>query len=131
MRDWPFNKNPPHPMAAEYRLRRAEDIRLVLMRGRRLEMGLFRIAARPNHLGHVRFSCIISRKVDKRAVVRNRIRRRTRERLRRSPLFSALPIDVILTAEKSAATATKMSLYEVLDEMVARLVTDKTPPPPH
>ncbi|MDP3772059.1 MAG: ribonuclease P protein component [bacterium] len=114
-------------MAFEYRLRRAEDIRLAATRGRRLGMALFRVSVRPNSLGHARFSCIISRKVDKRAVVRNRIRRRVREYLRHSPIFLALPIDVILTAEKSAATATKMSLYEVLDEMVTRLSTGKNP----
>lgn len=118
-------------MASEYRLRRAEDIRLALTRGRRLGTPLFLIAARPNGLGYTRFACIISRKVDKRAVARNRIRRRAREHLRRSPVFLALSLDVALTAEKLAATATGTLLYEVLDEMVHRLSAGKTSPLPH
>jgi len=63
----------------QLRLTRSNDIRAVFRSGKRLHDPHLRVVFRPNELGHPRFCVPVSRKVAKRAVVRNRIRRRIRE----------------------------------------------------
>ncbi|MEI7819119.1 MAG: ribonuclease P protein component [bacterium] len=66
----------------ESRLRQSRDIVRVLKFGRRLPLQHCKLYVQPNKLSKIRAAVIVPKKVDKRAVVRNRNRRRVIEVLR-------------------------------------------------
>ncbi|MBP9827236.1 ribonuclease P protein component [Candidatus Saccharibacteria bacterium] len=68
--------------AQRHRLRKSSDINRVYQRGRRAGNDWLLIRSLPNRGGASRIAIVISKKVDKRAVVRNRCRRRVREVIR-------------------------------------------------
>lgn len=66
-----------------------------------------------------RLGLAVSRKVDPRAVVRNRIKRALRERFRRQRACLA-PGSYVLVARTPAARADARSLHEALDQLLSR-----------
>lgn len=69
-------------LAHSHRLAASKDIMKVLRTGQRTGVGPFVVYALGNRSDETRMTVIISKKVDKRAVVRNRCRRRVREAFR-------------------------------------------------
>ncbi|MBD3208700.1 MAG: ribonuclease P protein component [Candidatus Nealsonbacteria bacterium] len=59
----------------KHRLRRQRDFRETLKSGRTLKEKFLILKARNNHLGYSRFGVVVSKKVSKTAVARNRIKR--------------------------------------------------------
>ncbi|HUX67745.1 MAG TPA: ribonuclease P protein component [Terriglobales bacterium] len=70
--------------------------------------------------GAVRFGITASRKLGG-AVVRNRLRRRTRELLRRQAAADGLACDIVINPRPAVATAPLAALAAELDELVGRL----------
>lgn len=62
-------------LARRYRLRSSRDISRVFRRGQYAVHGPFFIKSCPNYLSDTRIVIVVSKKVSKKAVVRNRIRR--------------------------------------------------------
>ena len=109
-------------MPSVQRLAVASDFRLLFSRGMRFESPLFRLVWRKNGLSHSRFGFVCSKAVAKRAVVRNRLRRRSREWYRkRLELFSS-PVDLAVIFKKDAAGATRDLFYEELERSSAHLL---------
>lgn len=69
-------------LSSSNRLTASKDIMKVLRTGQRTGAGPFVVYAMRNRTGELRMTVVISKKVDKRAVVRNRCRRRVREAFR-------------------------------------------------
>ncbi len=86
-----------------------------------MESPLFRAVATPNRLTRLRLACVVSRGVDKRAVVRNRLRRRTRQWVVRNGDALKLPFDVAIVFKAGAGCAPRNALYEELEGMFRRL----------
>lgn len=80
------------------RLKRASEIKNVWSGGRSFKEGSLLVRAVKNDLGYNRFGFIVSAKVSKRAVVRNKIRRRLSELVRKLPRPSGSGQDVIFFA---------------------------------
>lgn len=73
----------------------------------------FRVAWAENPLDYARLGMAVSRRVDKRAVVRNRLRRRIRESFRLA--WSGLrPVDIVVTAKPEAALADCAAIWRDL-----------------
>ncbi|HET7922845.1 MAG TPA: ribonuclease P protein component [Gammaproteobacteria bacterium] len=111
------------------RLRRAADFApLRDARGRvQTRHFLLRWVASPT--GRARLGLAVSRKVSKRAVVRNRIKRITRETFRRER--DALPaLDILVIARASAATVVNPALHADLAEAWRKLKALKPAPGP-
>lgn len=70
--------------------------------------------------GPARLGMAIGRRIDKRAVVRNRLRRQVRESLRRHPLRSAA-MAVVVTARHSAAQVPADEVWSDLQRLWQRL----------
>ena len=102
-------------------LGRGADLGLLLRRGRRSSSPLFHAASRPNGLAHSRFAFIVPRAVDKRAVVRNRLRRRMREYIRARAGRIVPSHDIAITCKKEAAAAPRIHFYAELKEFLNRL----------
>ena len=61
-------------LAKKYRLR-GNQVQQLIRKGKAQKYGLLGIKVLPNRLAYSRFACIISKKVAKKAVQRNRLRR--------------------------------------------------------
>lgn len=95
-----------------HRLQSIKDFRTLFRFGRRQDSLLFKIVTRPNSLSFTRIAFIAPKTVDKRAVVRNRLRRRAREWVRVYAPPPEQSIDIALTFKKGAGDARKDLFYE-------------------
>jgi len=100
----------------------APDFRFLFSRGRRVESPLFRLVWLKNNLACSRFAFVVSRAVSKRAVIRNRLRRRAREWYRKQGEPFQAPVDLAIIFKKEAASATRATLYEELKCTTAPLL---------
>lgn len=103
-------------------LSRQSDFGRIYKRGRRHRSRLITavVAASPEGQDTIRVAFVVSKKVAKQAVRRNRLRRRLREafRLQLSP---APPImDVVLIAQPEAAKATYAQLHATVGDLMRR-----------
>lgn len=80
----------------------------------------FRAHVKPLAAGPARLGMAIGRRIDKRAVVRNRLRRQVRESLRQSPL-NAAPLAVVVTARPQVATLPRDEVWADLQQLWRRL----------
>ncbi|MBX3724290.1 MAG: ribonuclease P protein component [Xanthomonadales bacterium] len=85
----------------------------VFAAGHRRGSRYFRLIAAENGLGHARLGMAVSRRIDRRAVVRNRLRRQIREAFRLH--WPELPgVDLVVTPRPEAARATRAALWSDL-----------------
>lgn len=75
---------------------------------------MFRVVYLPNKNARPRFAFIAPRSIDKRAVLRNLLRRRTREWVRGHLDGLQKPLDVAVIFKKEAVSATRKNFYEEL-----------------
>jgi ribonuclease P protein component len=96
----------------EKRLRSEKDFKRVYQRGSFFSLRLFNINYAFNRLGFSRLAFVVNKKVAKKAVVRNEVKRRYREAFRQ--LYGTLPAgyDVVVTIKRE-------SLGVKLDEISA------------
>ena len=78
------------------------------------------LAWRPAATTHARLGCIVPR-YQHSAVARNRVRRRLREIMRRGPMATMPPLDVVVRARRAAYTAGFAALRADLADALARL----------
>ena len=65
----------------DYRLRLDKDIKILFSQGKSIFGVITGVKYRPNHLKTSRFAIVIGKKISKKAVVRNRLRRQIRAML--------------------------------------------------
>lgn len=87
-----------HGLSKSRRLRSGVDLREITRQGRRIRDSLFSVHSRANNLGHPRLGLTVSRRVSKKAVIRNRIKRCVRESFRQTQ--SKLDgLDIVVVAQ--------------------------------
>jgi ribonuclease P protein component len=105
-------------MPRSLRLPRGNDLDLLLRRGRRISAPLFQIAARRNNLSHARFMLVVPRSAGKRAVGRNRLRRRAAEFIRKRPGLVSASLDIAIICKKEAVDASAAEFYDALERIL-------------
>ena len=93
------------------RLKRTKDFEGVFKRGKSIKGEFLFIRYLKNNLEFPRFAFVVSAKVSKKAVVRNRIRRILSEAVR-SELKNLQPRDIIMIADKKTADAPRESIIQ-------------------
>lgn len=88
-------------LSRKYRLSASPLVVRVLRRGAAYSSDYWLLKWLPNNLSHPRFAFIVSNKISKRATVRNTIKRRLREAVRRYAISKVPNADIILTAKPS------------------------------
>jgi ribonuclease P protein component len=107
------------PRAA--RLLRPADFAELRGRGQRISVRHFHAEWRPTDAATARMGAAVSRRVSKRAVIRNRIKRQLRESFRH--VRHQLPaIDVLVVARSSAAEQTPATLRIDLQTLWSKLL---------
>ncbi|TAL19802.1 ribonuclease P protein component [Patescibacteria group bacterium] len=98
-------EHPQIMLPAKHRLRKSSEIERVWKRGRSFFSGEYHVKALQNRLPHSRFAVVVGTSVSKRAVKRNRLKRRTREILRKHLSHIVIGGDFVVTLKKSALDA--------------------------
>lgn len=114
----PAAQTPSFPRSA--RLRQPSEFQAAFAEGRRLHGSYFRLHVRPSPDGRPRLGVSVSRRVDTRAVVRNRIKRVARETFRLAAA-SLPPADYVLVAKREASAAVRGGEPQALREDLRRL----------
>lgn len=89
------------------------------VRGKSIHSENFSIRCASNRKDDFRLAVVVSKKVDKRAVVRNRIRRRVFEVIRTSNLLDNKPVDVVVYVKNS--TVAEMPVGNLTSELISLL----------
>lgn len=108
-------------LAAENRLRRAADIARVYKRGvYGAGQGYLSVKATPNNRPESRAVVVVGKKVDKRATVRNRIRRRLAALLRLEWATVTTGYDIVVTVHADLSALPAPQLREALLTALSR-----------
>ncbi len=97
------------------------DYRRVFARPKRVSGRAFTVLACPGEVHHGRLGLAVSKKVDKRAVKRNQIKRLVRETFRRNAIRSSA-IDLVVIARPDAAKLPAAKLIEQLCQHYDRIL---------
>ena len=111
----------------EARIRRAGDFAAMRHASGRLGGRCFSVRYRDNGLGEPRLGLAISKRVSKRAVERNRIKRLVRESFRR--IRTQLPaVDLLVMARDQASGLPGPELLAEIDQLWKKLVSQRSVP---
>ena len=102
---------------------RKRDVEELAKTGRRFSSVFFIVKVKKNTTGNSRFIIIVSTKVSKKAVARNRVRRRVREIIRLALLPLARPFDVMVIVKQEALAATYQQLFDDLTMLYEKSTT--------
>lgn len=99
-------------ISKQHRLRLKKDFEKVIREGQRQESSLFKFIYRKNNLGYVRFAVMVSKKTEKLATRRNKIKRQMRYVLSEAlPDVKTKNCDLIIIVRKPAL-AQKLSIIK-------------------
>jgi ribonuclease P protein component len=115
-------------LASNYRLKKPRDITRVFKRGRYGGSGAIQVKTAPNSIEHSRLVIVVSKKVSKKAVVRNRLRRRVSGVVEQLWATVIPGYDIVITVrEDVSALDTKSLADEVATALSrARLLSKET-----
>lgn len=114
----------------ESRIRRAGDFAAMRNASGRLGGRCFSVRYRDNGLGQARLGLAISKRVSKRAVERNRIKRLVRESFRR--IRAQLPaVDLLVMAREQANGLPGPELLAEIDRLWKKLISQPSVPHPN
>ena len=94
---------------------------LVLRDAQIIRSDFFTLRYQKNNLPHSRFGFVVSKKIDKRAVVRNRIKRLVRSAVEKK--WTMLPgWDMLFVMKPSIALQTRENVVKTADQVMATMV---------
>lgn len=102
------------------RLKRKKDFESVFKKGKASKGNFLFARYLENDLGFSRFAFIVSSKVSKKAVVRNRIRRVLSD-ISRTRLKGFGPVDIILVADKKITEAPRDKIEQDLEAIFRKI----------
>lgn len=120
-----YKSHRPAPLPRSAKILKPSDFNRVFKLNAVSADGCFRVIARPSEAQGHRLGMAVSRKVDRRAVERNRIKRVVRESFRhwraREAASAKDSLDVIVLPRSSAATSSNHQLFASLERLWASL----------
>jgi ribonuclease P protein component len=102
-------------------LRERTDFQRLFQQGRKIRTPFFILIYSRGATQGIRFGCVIGKNVSKKAVVRNRLRRRSREFMRLREDEFKEPTDIILIYSNHAISISRKQLYQELYHAVSRI----------
>ena len=105
------------------RLTHSKDIRAVFRAGARVNAPFLRVIYKKTDLPYPRLCVQVSKKVSKKAVVRNRIRRRTKEAFRMPMAQAQQGVDMVILARRDVADMPWPELAALGERLMAKVVS--------
>lgn len=102
------------------RLRKTKEIELLFKKGKSVYLGALGLKAYPNQLNYPRFTILVNKKVSKKAVERNRLKRQLRAFLE-IELSKTLGFDLIVICQPAALNLESAELIKQLKVTLERL----------
>ncbi len=96
----------------KFRLKHKRCIKKVFLQGKKIYTSLFLCLIKPSNKDHSRMTVIVSKKYDKRAVYRNRLKRKFREAVRENIIDLKENLDIIIVPKKQSD---KKHILEIKD----------------
>jgi len=114
-------------LPAENRLKKRKDFEYVFKRGKGFEEEVLILKIVDNNLENPRFGFVVSQKVSKKAVVRNKIKRRLREIVRKRLPSIKKKVDGVLIARPGIERKTFVELEKIVENLFneAKLFDEK------
>ncbi len=109
-------------MKRTHRLHLGEHFRRLFRRGKRVETAFFRMVYGENDAPHARVAVVVPRTVDRHATVRNLMRRRVREWVRKHAWIISSPLDIAVILKKDASHLPRHIFYEELEHIFQRFI---------
>lgn len=112
-------------LAKKYRFHSRGGVRYVYQKGKTIRTPSLSLVFAPNSRGYQRFAVVVSKKILKSAVGRNRIRRRVYEAIRHElPEFTE-PMDcVFVIFNKNITKMPFLDLRRTIHDLIARSLTE-------
>lgn len=104
-------------LAKTYRLKKRKDFESVFKKGERFKEDFLILIKSKNNLNHSRFGFIVGSKVSKRAIVRNKIKRRLRKLVQVRILKIKTGIDVVLIAQPGLENEDFRKIETIIDKI--------------
>ncbi|MBU0476632.1 ribonuclease P protein component [Patescibacteria group bacterium] len=111
------------------RLKKNKDFERVFKKGKGFKEGLLILKLVPNELEQARFGIVVSQKVSKKAVLRNKIKRRIGELVKSKLVQIKKGIDVILIAAPGLGLIDFQEIEKILNKLFIKAKILKSFPP--
>lgn len=102
------------------RLKRKKDFEEIFKKGKGLKEDFLFLKIKGSKLKESRFGFIVSLKVSKKAVVRNKVKRRLREAVKKELLKIKPGIDGVFIAQKGIEKKSFLETEEVVNKLLAK-----------
>ena len=107
-------------LSRDSRLKKNKDFELVFKKGKGLKKGFLYFKYIKNNLKTCRFGFVISKKISKKAVVRNKIKRRLRESIKSKIPFIKESIDGIIIVLPEEKIGNYQAINSLLEEILQK-----------
>lgn len=107
-------------LAKVNRLRKKKDFERILKKGKSFKEGFIILKFNKNNSREIRFGFIVSRKVSKKATVRNKVKRRLRELMKKKIENLKRGMDIILISLPGIETRDFWELDKTLEKLLKR-----------
>jgi len=107
-------------LAKENRLREKKDFERILKKGRVFRGRFLILRIIENKLGKTRFGFIVSQKISKKAVVRNKVKRRLREIMKTKIKNLKKELDIVFITLSGIELKTFSEIKEEIEEILER-----------
>ncbi|MCP6719293.1 MAG: ribonuclease P protein component [Patescibacteria group bacterium] len=107
-------------LADKNRLRKKKDIEKVLRKGKSFKQDFLILKVNRGELKQVRFGFVVSKKVSKKAVIRNKIKRRLREIMKSKIDELKKGLDIILIVLPKTETKDFLEIKEVVEKLLKK-----------
>jgi len=109
-------------LPSENRLKKKKDFEHVFKQGRGLKDGFLSLRFVKNNLNLTRFGFMVGQKVSRKAVVRNKVKRRLRELSRAKLRDIKKGFDVVVIAGKGAEVENKENTAAIFNHLIIKLL---------
>lgn len=112
-------------LSFENRIKKRNDFKEILKKGNLIHCEILTVKFLENNLNRTRFGFIVSKKVSKKAVVRNAVKRKLREQIRLRLINFKKGFDMIIIAKKDISEKKSREISVVIEELFSKNFIEK------
>ncbi len=109
----------------ENRIKKRKDFERILKKGKLLHSEILTIKFLDNDLNRTRFGFVVSKKISKKAVTRNTVKRRLREQIRLKLTKLKKGFDVIIIAKRDIVGKESKDIGRIIEELFSKNFIEK------